>query len=274
MSSLLRAQGAGKGAEKNSNARGNNINIFKLRLLFTLSLYVGNNITKKQMVEITKKIEELRVQGHKAQEDGDYNRAMHIYEKCARELVEHLQMPELPEKYHNNFHQAIKAVLFEMDEILKETGKNHLPRLSNLVLNKELKRSLIKFLNRVRVSIKEDLDYEDSSILLYGPSGTGKTFIANAIAQELGVPFILVTPAEAHSKWSGDSAKYIRDIFKQAKQQGAVLFLDEIHKLLHSEDGDESKVHVDTEAQLLIELTGRDKSFWVLGATSRPWKQQ
>ena len=145
-----------------------------------------------------------------------------------------------PESYHKGIHLSIKKCFTKIDEIIKVTSNPAGPKLSELPLNKEVKDSLTFFLEVTQVSIEEDLPSDDTSLLLYRPAGTGKTLIANAIARELGAPLIMVTPAEALSKWSGESPKYIRDVLKRAKAERAVLFIDEIHKLTNGQNGEES----------------------------------
>lgn len=61
----------------------------------------------------------------------------------------------------------------------------------------------------------------------YGPSGTGKTASARALAKQLGKPLYQVDYSEIISKYYGDTAKHIKLAFKQAKAAGAVLFFDE-----------------------------------------------
>ena len=214
-------------------------------------------------------IEKLRAKAWEEQVKENWDEAMHNYEKCAHALVEVLK--STPQSYHNSIQLSIKKILVKMDEIIKITAKNKEPKLSDLAINKKVKDSLILFLDVIQVSIEEDLPYDDSSLLLYGPAGTGKNHIAGAIASQLGAPLITVKPAEARSKWSGESEKYIRDIFIKAKQERAVLFFDELHKLIRSENGEESNINADMENQFLQEMNTRDKSFWIIGATSQPW---
>lgn len=54
-------------------------------------------------------------------------------------------------------------------------------------------------------------------ILLSGPSGTGKTLVAKALATESGLNFITVDAASLLSKWVGESEKTLRQVFKKAK---------------------------------------------------------
>ncbi|KAJ1500473.1 hypothetical protein HMI54_010808, partial [Coelomomyces lativittatus] len=69
-------------------------------------------------------------------------------------------------------------------------------------------------------------------ILLHGPPGCGKTSLASAIANELGVPFISVSGPSLVSGMSGESEKLIRDIFSQAIAVApSLIFIDEIDSI-------------------------------------------
>ena len=237
--------------------------IHTYRILFTMS-----SLTKENQ-EALAQIEKLRAKAWEEQVKENWDESMHSYEKCAHALVEVLK--STPQSYHKSIQLSINKTLTKMDEIIKITAKSKEPKLSDLAINKKVKDSLTVFLDVIEVSIEEDLPYEDSTLLLYGPAGTGKNHIASAIASQLGAPLIIVKPAEARSKWSGESEKYIRDIFIKAKKERAVLFFDELHKLIRSENGEESNVNADMENQFLQEMNTRDKSFVIIGATARPW---
>ena len=56
-------------------------------------------------------------------------------------------------------------------------------------------------------------------LLMHGPSGTGKTLLAKAVATESEANFISVRGPELLSKWVGESERGIREIFRRARQQ-------------------------------------------------------
>ena len=60
-----------------------------------------------------------------------------------------------------------------------------------------------------------------------GPSGTGKTICAEAIAHSLGCPLLVVRYAELESMWMGETSKNVAAIFRTAREEEAVLFFDE-----------------------------------------------
>ena len=60
-----------------------------------------------------------------------------------------------------------------------------------------------------------------------GPSGTGKTICAEAIACSLGRRLLLVRYAELESLWLGETPKNVAAIFRTAREEGAVLLFDE-----------------------------------------------
>jgi transitional endoplasmic reticulum ATPase len=75
-------------------------------------------------------------------------------------------------------------------------------------------------------------------ILFTGPSGTGKTLMAKALAGETGLNFISVSVPILFSKWLGESERALHEIFKKAKQSApCILFFDEIDSLGFSRTG-------------------------------------
>ena len=109
-------------------------------------------------------------------------------------------------------------------------------------------------------------------VLLSGPSGTGKTLLAKAIATEANANFISVKGPELISKWVGESEKHVREIFKRARQVSpSIIFFDEFDSISkmrgHSlTDSTERVVN-----QLLTELDGIEEleKVIVIAATNR-----
>src|SRR5881409_1432423 len=74
---------------------------------------------------------------------------------------------------------------------------------------------------------------EAGSVLLFGPPGTGKTYMAKAVAGTISnrgqnTSFLKIESYEIVSKWLGESAKNVKEIFKLARESApTVLFIDE-----------------------------------------------
>jgi SpoVK/Ycf46/Vps4 family AAA+-type ATPase len=74
--------------------------------------------------------------------------------------------------------------------------------------------------------------HPSSALNFYGPSGTGKTMAAEAIASRLGKKIIRVSYADVESKFVGEGPKNIKAMFTAAEKNDAVLFIDEADSLL------------------------------------------
>ena len=71
-----------------------------------------------------------------------------------------------------------------------------------------------------------------SSLSFFEPSGTGKTMVAEAIAEKLGKKILKVSYADVESKYHGEGPKMVKAIFLAAEKEDAVLFFDEADSLL------------------------------------------
>ena len=74
--------------------------------------------------------------------------------------------------------------------------------------------------------------HPSTSLSFYGPSGTGKTMAAEAVAQKLGKKILKVSYADVESKYHGEGPKMVKAIFLAAEKNDAVLFFDEADSLL------------------------------------------
>ena len=114
-------------------------------------------------------------------------------------------------------------------------------------------------------------------ILLYGPSGTGKTLLAKAVATESEANFISVKGPELVSKWVGESERAVREIFRRARQAApCVIFFDEIDTIASTRGGVNSEIggnygSARMLSQLLAEMDGVQEmqGVVVIAATNR-----
>ncbi|HEV8387520.1 MAG TPA: CDC48 family AAA ATPase [Nitrososphaera sp.] len=204
--------------------------------------------------------------------------------KCLRRLLPELNLeeeklpPETLDKLiitKNDFDQAIKDVMpSTLREVFLESPDVKWQDIGGL---EGVKREL-------QEAVEWPLKYPDlyaklghtvpKGILLHGPSGTGKTLLAKAVATESEANFISVKGPELISKWVGESERGIREIFRRARQAApCVIFFDEIDAIAPTR-GMETGGGGGTErlvSQLLTELDGISEMHGVvvLGATNR-----
>src|ERR671925_11222 len=210
--------------------------------------------------------------------------------KCLRRLLPNLNLedeklpPETLDKLiitQNDFNQAIKDVMpSAMREVFLESPDVKWQDIGGL---EGVKREL-------QEAVEWPLRYPDlyakightvpKGILLHGPSGTGKTMLAKAVATESEANFISVKGPELLSKWVGESERGVREVFRRARQASpCVIFFDEIDSIAAArgrgeEDGGGGGSGISDRiiSQILTELDGISElhGVVVIAATNRP----
>lgn len=107
--------------------------------------------------------------------------------------------------------------------------------------------------------------------LFHGPSGTGKTLAALAIARELGTQVWRIDLASVVSKYIGETEKNIDAVFADAEQSGAVLLLDEADALFgkRSEVKDSHDRYANIETSYLLQRIEAFKGIAILTTNAR-----
>lgn len=112
-------------------------------------------------------------------------------------------------------------------------------------------------------------------LLLYGPPGCGKTYLARALAGEMGARFASIGLEDVLNMWFGESEQRLHKIFDAARRLAPmVLFFDEIDALGHKRSELRGGAGRNLVNQLLSEMDGSqhdNTNVFVLGATNHPW---
>src|SRR5919106_1420380 len=209
--------------------------------------------------------------------------------KCLRRLLPELNLedeklaPEVLDKLiitMNDFQYAIREVTpSAMREVYVEPPEVKWDDIGGLDSVKRELQEAVEWPMRFPDMYKQLRHTAPKGILLHGPSGTGKTMLAKAVATESEANFISVKGPELMSKWVGESERGIRDIFRKARQASpCVVFFDEVDSIAPIRGGAGMEGfgggHSSSErmmSQLLTEMDGIEEihDIVVIAATNR-----
>ena len=122
---------------------------------------------------------------------------------------------------------------------LKVTPPEKLPNFSDVGGMDEVKRQLSETVGLLvsHGDLVKRYRIDWNGVLLYGPPGVGKTFLAKAVAGEFGLNFIDVRVSDIISGFAGESSKQVAEVFaKAAKHRPCILFFDEFDSIAQRRD--------------------------------------
>ena len=153
-------------------------------------------------------------------------------------------------------------------------GKITLKDVAGLKEEKEELEEIVEFLRDPAKFTKVGARIP-KGVFLEGAPGTGKTFLAKAIAGEAGVPFFSISGSDFVEMFVGVGASRVRDLFEEAKRHApCIVFIDEIDAVARRRGTGMGGGHDEREQtlnQLLVEMDGFgvNEGIIVMAATNR-----
>ena len=111
--------------------------------------------------------------------------------------------------------------------------------------------------------------------LFLQPPGTGKSYLAKAVATEADSTFFSISSSDLVSKWLGESERLVKSLFESAREKRpAIIFIDEVDSLCSARSDSENDATRRIKTEFLVQMQGvgvDNDGILVLGATNIPW---
>jgi SpoVK/Ycf46/Vps4 family AAA+-type ATPase len=248
--------------------------------LATIYFEKGNysvcNVVLEELIQQKNASEEVYVLHMKALiEEKLFSDAINIYQEYQREHPGFVNM-DLEEKLkiHSGSSEADEMDISDLMGFMSKPDVNFSHVGGMDFVKKEIEMKIIFPLKHPEM-YKAYGKKTGGGILLYGPPGCGKTFIAKATAGEVNAQFISVGLNDILDMWIGNSEKNLHEVFERARAYApCVLFFDEIDALGASRSDMRQSAGRHLINQFLLELDGVESNndgVLVLGATNSPW---
>jgi len=197
-----------------------------------------------------------------------------IFEKEAQRIFEISRgLDKSYKKIHNRLNDTVWVN--ENEEVLDSKRKIGMGDVFGLEkLKEEILLKIVLPLRRPDI-VKKFKKKSKTGILMYGPPGCGKSLIAEAISNDLGIPFFHVKASDIKSKWVGESEKNISRLFEEARaNQPSIVFIDEFESIGRSREGQNHSAEKNLVSQFLSEMDGlgnKEDNIIFIAATNEPW---
>lgn len=174
--------------------------------------------------------------------------------------------------------ESIDVVVPQEQTAIDNTRKVMLENIGGLDHIKEIFEEIITFSKHPEMAARWGTK-KPQNVLLYGPTGTGKTMLATALANELGAELRVVAPDDIYDSWLGNSQKNIKKIFtevlKATAEKPIVLFFDEIDGIVSMQerpgsggaDSERNGVATIFKQQLGV-ITQKNPNIYIVAATN------
>jgi len=249
------------------------------KVYFELQKYSAAIVITEELLEVKPNdVNLLMIISRSLLRNSEINKSIEFY-KRALSLNPSLKDEELDENLRN-----VKSTKNEVDQLL-ESIEQEAGNVEKPSINFNDVGGMEKVKEEIKIKIIQPLLHPElykaygkktgGGILLYGPPGCGKTYLARATAGQINASFISIGIHDVLDMWVGSSEKKLHEIFEIARRQTpCVLFFDEIDALGASRSDMRHSAGKMLINQFLTELDGVQSSnegVLILGATNAPW---
>jgi transitional endoplasmic reticulum ATPase len=175
-------------------------------------------------------------------------------------------------KSAEEFKESLLSKDFKLIDKGSKKGKGFADIAGMDDLKELLHNDVIKALNEKELYKSYGLTIPNG-ILLYGPPGCGKTYIAEKLAEEVNFNIISIKPSDLASTYVHGTQQKIGNLFKEAEdKKPSIIFLDEVDAMVPKREGGEFNRHYDAEVnEFLSQMSNcSEKDIFIIATSNRP----
>lgn len=191
----------------------------------------------------------------------------------AEQIKSQLGLPPRKQTYEAKIDPTLRRLLEA--EMMTPDSSISFNDISGLEDVKQTLREMVIF-PALRPDLFSGIRQPPRGLLLFGPPGNGKTFIARAVAAEAKSTFFNISASSLMSKNFGEGEKLMRGLFALAREKApSIIFVDEIDSILSRRSSEEHEASRRMKTEFLVQFDGADPScrqqhVVLIGATNVP----
>jgi len=167
----------------------------------------------------------------------------------------------------------LKSLIGYKEEIKEKPTVDKVLSLAIKIEKPDYKWEDVAAVSKAKEELKASIHKGVYGVLLHGPPGTGKIYLAKACATEMHASLYSTSLSDCAAKWRKDAKRIVNAIFEGAKaNRPAVIFIGEVDLLLSKTNSNEVEDVIEELSEQMKSIEQDPKNILILVGSNNPWK--